>query len=363
MDKLTFKHFFFIMCASSIVSLKTYPGIFMRDAGRDSWVAVIVSGLILIISFDYIIRIWINRKCNNLKEVFELACGKILGKIFLIIFACTLFFTMVECAAVETDVIHFNLFIESPQWYILLFIILPGLFVIKKGKNATMIVIIFAMMISIINGINLYFLTLPYKKYNRLLPIFVNGINFNFFLGVVKSLGLFSSSTIALVYLSEVKKTKKLRRCALISIIFIVQMIIASTNGILATFDIQRANSITFPKLIQTQLISYFGFIASGEFYVIFQVLAGWFAKYIITFFALLNILKELKIEKLFNMDILPYSLSGLVYACSFAASYNLLYLFKFLNIYSYACLVNFLVIPIAIFTVFSIRTRCKKSE
>jgi spore germination protein (amino acid permease) len=363
MDKLTFKHFFFIMCASSIVSLKTYPGIFMRDSGRDSWVAVIISALIIIICFDYIIRIWVNRKCSSLKEVFELGFGKFLGKILLIIFAFTLFFTMVECASVETSVIHVNLFIESPQWYILFFILLPGLYTIKKGKNSVMVVIIMCMVISIINGINLYFLTFPFKKYNRLLPVFAQGINFNFFVAIVKSLGLFSTSIISLAYLSQINNTRRLRRCALISLIFITQMIIVSTNGILSTFTVERANSITYPKLIQTQLISYFGFIASGEFYVIFQVLAGWFAKYVVTFFALINILKELKIEKLFNMDILPYCITGLVYVLSFAATYNLIDLFQILNIYSYVCLINFLLIPIVIFTVFAIRTRCKKSK
>ena len=121
---------------------------------------------------------------------------------------------------------------------------------------------------------------------------------------------------------------------------------------------LERANELSYPKLIQTQLISYFGFIANGEFYVIFQVLAGWFAKYIVTFFALMRILKELKIDKLFNMNILPYSITGLVYVISYAASNNLLNLFELLNMYSYVCLINFLLIPIVIFTIFSIRTR-----
>jgi spore germination protein (amino acid permease) len=351
------------MCASSIVSLKTYPVIFLKDGGRDSWVAVIISSIILIICYDYIIRIWINRDCHSLKEVFESGCGKFLGKIFLSLFAGTLFFTIVECAVVETDIIHFNLFIESPQWYVLFFIILPGIYVVKKGKNAVIVTIIFAMVISIINGINLYFLTFPYKKYNRLFPLFENGLNYGFFIAVIKSLGLFATAAIALVYLSEVKKTKKLRLCTLISTIFIAQMIISSITGILATFTVERAAAITFPKLIQTQLISYFGFIANGEFYVIFQVLAGWLAKYIITFFALLIILRELRIDKLFNMNVLPYSISALVYVIAYVISNNLLSMFQFVNVYCYTCLINFLIIPIVIFTIFAIRTKHKNSK
>lgn len=363
MDKLSFKHFFFIMCASAIVSLKTYPGIFMRDSGRDSWVAVIISGIIISISFDYIIRIWINRKCSSIKEVFDLGLGRFLGQMFLIIFASTLLLTMVECASVEASVIHVNLFIESPQWYILFFILLPGLYTVKKGKSSVVVVIIFCMVVSILNGINLYFLTYPFKKYYRLFPIFEQGINYNFLISIAKSLGLFSSLIISLVYLSQVNNTKKLRICSLIGLVFIVQMNTASTTGILSTFTVERANSIIYPKLIQTQLISYFGFIASGEFYVIFQVLAGWFAKYVLTFFALISVLKELKIEKLVNLNVVNYCITALVYVFSLWASRDLIRLFELLNAYSYLCLVNFLIIPIVIFTVFAIRTRVRKSK
>lgn len=361
MDKISFKHLFFIICSSSIVSLKTYPGIFMRDAGRDSFVAVIISSLIIVICFDQMIRIWIKKNCINLSQVFEGALGKFLGKTCLIIFAFMIFLTMIECAAVETSVIHTSLFIESPQWYILLFIVLPGLYIIKKGKNAVIIVIIISMFISIINGINLYILTSPFKKYRRMLPLFANGIDIDFFIAILKSLGLYTSAMISLVYLKEVKNTKGLRGCTLLSTIFIAQMIIISTNGILATFNIERANLIAYPKLIQTQLISYFGFIASGEFYVIFQVLAGWFAKYIVTFFALISILEELKIGKIFNMNILPYSITGLVYVAAYGASNNLLDLFRILNYYSYISLIGYLIIPLIVFSIFAIRFRNRK--
>lgn len=358
MDKISHKHLFFIMCATSIVALKTYPGIFMRNAGRDSWVAVIISSLIIVICFYHMIRIWVNNNCSTFSQVFEEALGKFLGKTFLSVFAFMLFLTMIECATVETSVIHTNLFIESPQWYILLFILLPALYTIKKGKNAVIIVIILCMIISIINGINLYMLTFPFKKYRSLLPLFVEGINANFFIAILKSLGLYTSSIISLVYLTEIKNTKSLKRCALVSMIFITQMIIVSTNGIITTFSIERANSISYPKLIQTQLISYFGFIASGESYVIFQVLAGWFAKYAVTFFALMSILKGLGIDKLFNMNILPYSITGLVYAAAYGAGGNLLNLIKLLNYYSYICLIGYLIIPLMVFSIFAIRSR-----
>lgn len=332
----------------------------MKNAGRDSWLVVAAAGLIIIISCDYIMKVWSKKKCSSLKEVFEGALGKRVGNLFLFLFAIMLFITMVECAAVETSVIHTNLFIESPQWYILFFVSLPGLYIIKKGKNAAIVVIMIAIVISIINGINLYFLTAPFKDYRRLFPIMENGITYGFILAVIKVIGLYSSIFIAIAYLKEIKSTKNLRRCAFISSAFVVQMIIASTNGIITTFAVERGNLLVYPKLIQTQLISYFGFIASGEFYVIFQVLAGWFAKYIVTFFALINVLKELKAEKLYNMDFLPYSITLVVYAVAYYESENLIRLFNFLNFYSFLCLVGYLIMPLAIFSIFALRRKNK---
>ncbi len=91
------------------------------------------------------------------------------------------------------------------------------------------------------------------------------------------------------------KSSKGLRKYSLIGNIFVSQMIVVSTVGLLATFNVERANTMAYAKLIQTQLVSYFGFIANGEFYVIFQTIASWFAKYIATFFCNYYIIERIK--------------------------------------------------------------------
>ncbi|WML36915.1 endospore germination permease [Clostridium sp. OS1-26] len=285
MDKLNFKHLFFIICATTIPALKTYPQIFMRYAKKESWISVIIAGIIIILYFNYIIKICVKNNCFSLHEIYTNALGKLLGNLFLILFLFTLFLSLLGSASLETSVVHFNLFVESPNWYIALFIILPGLYTVLKGKNAVIIVIMVSIIISVINGINLYMLTYHFKEYKRLFPVFEKGINLDFFIGTAKALGLYASASIALPYIAQIKDKERVRRCAVFTLIFVVQMIIVSIDGILVTFSVERANVIIFPKLIQTQLISYFGFIASGEFYVIFQVISGWFAKYVATFF------------------------------------------------------------------------------
>jgi spore germination protein (amino acid permease) len=358
MDKFNFKHLFFIVSSVTIAALKTYPEIFMRIAGRDSWICVIVASLIITICFYCIIRIYVNNKYENLKDIFTVALGNFSGKLFLTLFAFALFLTLIESAATETSVIHFNLFIESPNWFILFFIILPGLYTVTKGKNAVMAVLMICIIISISNGINLYILTFPNKKYKWIFPIFERGIDLKFFIGIIKILGMYASIAISLPYLYLIDKSKKLTRCALVSSLFVCQMILVAIVGLLATFSVERVNVIIFPKIIQTQLITYFGFIASGEFYVIFQVISGWFSKYIATMFALLITLKELNIDKFCNVKFLPYSISGLVYIMSYVLSSNLINLFEFLNYYNYISLSIFLIMPLLVFTIYGIRCR-----
>lgn len=363
MDKLNFKHFFFIICATTIPALKTYPQIFMRYSKKESWIAVAISGLIIVICYNYIIKICVNNKCFSLYEIYTIALGKLVGTIFLILFLITLFLSLLGSASLETSVVHYNLFVESPTWYIAFFIILPGLYSILKGKNAVILIIMVSMVVSVINGINLYMLTYPFKEYRRLFPVFQSGINLDFFIGIVKSLGLYSSAIIALPYLALIKEKERVRRCTVFSLIFIVQMIIVSVDGVLATFTIERANAIIFPKLIQTQLISYFGFIASGEFYVIFQVISGWFAKYVATFFCIILVLKELKIQRICNIRFLPYTISALTYIGVLCTTNSLIGLLKYLNFYDFMCLMNFIIIPIAIFIMYSFKVKRKNRQ
>lgn len=363
MDKFNYKHLFFIMCSVSIASLKSYPEIFTYISGRDGWICVLISSLIFTVYFYYIIRIYSNNKCTTLRDIFRVALGNFLGKFFLCFFAFMLFLSLIESAAVETNIVHINLFIETPVWYILMFVVLPGLYTVMKGKNALMTVIILCIIGSIFNGINLYILTRPYKDYRLLFPVFERGIDRDFVIGVVKSLGLYGSVSITLPFLYLIEKSKKITIVALGSALFIAQMIVVSTVGFLATFTVERASVILYPKLIQTQLITYFGFIASGEFYVIYQVISAWFAKYITTFFALLIILKELNINKLFNPKYLPASISLIVYLMAYSLNDNLLELFRFLNYFDYISIVGFIIMPLIVFTMYNIRSKSKNKK
>ncbi|MCC9294089.1 endospore germination permease [Clostridium sp. WLY-B-L2] len=360
MGKFSFKHIFFIVPALSISSLKTYPQIFMNMSGRDSWVAIIITCMIMLIYFDYLINICLKNNCYSLHEIFTTSFGNLFGNLLLIVFASAVFLSLIESASVEANVVHTNFFIESPVWYILLFVVIPGFYTVKRGRYSVMAVIMVCIAISVFNGINLAILTSRFKDYGRLFPIFEHGINADFFLSIVKSIGMYSSIVIALPYLSQLDIKKGLRTYSFLGNLFVAQMIIVAVVGVLATFNVERANTIVYPKLVQTQLISYFGFIASGEFYVIFQVISGWFSKYVTTFFALVLIFREFKINKVVNPNIFLIVFTVVIYVVSYMTSKNLLTLFSFLNLYVYVCVAALFLLPLVAFTVFNLKSSGK---
>ncbi|MBA5850075.1 endospore germination permease [Clostridium sp. cel8] len=358
MGKFSFGHIFFLICAVSIASLKTYPQLFMALSGRDSWICSIIAFAIIVIYFDYIIQIYIKNDYCSIGQIFETAFGKYLGKFFLSIFTFEVIVSLIESMSVESNVIHTNFFLESPVWYVALFVVIPGFYVVKNGAYSIMVVLMGSMAMSTINGINLAMLTAPFKDYRRLFPVFENGLYANFFISIVKIIGMYSSIAIVIPCLSKLNKNKNARKYALISNLFIAQMILISTIGLLATFDVKRGNNIIYPKLIQTQLISFFGFIADGEFYVIFQLISSWFAKYVTAFFAVIILFKELNLNEKFLNKKTEAVLSIIIYVISCFVGREVIYLFKILDIYIYMNVVVFFILPIVTFTLFNIKNK-----
>jgi len=129
-------------------------------------------------------------------------------------------------------------------------------------------------------------------------------------------------------------------------------MEIIATTGVIATFDIARINHMAYPKLLQTQLVSHFRFLEAGELFVMLQIVGGWYIKYVVTFYALIKMLKGLKI----NAPYFIYIISLLVAVSAYFAANDLFLLFRLLNYYTYIALINFVVIPLFAFTVFSFK-------
>lgn len=357
MDKFNSKHIIFLILGTSVVSLKTYPLVFMRPGGRDSWIAIIITSILITAYFLYIVAVCKKTNTYNLHEIFCGALGKVFGTTLLLVYMLTMFITLVESSAVEANSMHTNMLLNTPPWFFLIFFIIPAIYTLKKGKVAVISVTCIGIVLIIIAGINLAILTAKYKNPSYLFPVFKDGITTGFLLSIVKSLGLYACIAIVFPFLSEIKERKKLLPHSFIGLIILIQMEIISITGIIMTFGINRGNLLSYPKLIQTQRVSLLDFLDAGELFVMLQIVGGWFIKYIVTFFALTKLLKDMN----FRNKYVHFIISVFVYMAAYLFSKNLFILFDFLNYYTYIALIGFMVIPLCVFAIFHLKILVKK--
>lgn len=354
MDKFNGTHLIFILSGVTIVSMKTYPMLYTEFGGRDSWIAVICSGILLTLFTCIILYICKANNNYNIRDIYCTALGKTFGNILIWCFILTLFFTLIECTSIEANTMHVNMLSNTPTWFFALFFAIPAIYTVSKGKNAVIIVITIGLVLITLSGINLGILTTKYKNFGFLLPIMEKGITTNFLISILKGLGFFSFFFIGLPFLTEVDNKTNIKKYTLIALLFIIQMEVVSTLGIITTFGTERANSIFYPKLIQTQLINYWGFLESGELYVLLQVIAGWYIKYILTLFTIKLLFKKLNVTNKYYI----YVITLLVLIFSFFISANIILMFKVLDIFIYIALINFAIIPIIVYSIFHIRNK-----
>jgi len=354
MDKISSKHLIFIVLGLCIVSLKTYPTILIKTGGTDTWICMIAAS-ILVLFFAYFIFKTCNSKNNFLiTDIYYSSTGKYLGNFLIFLLLITYYLTLIESSCIEANSLHTNMLFDTPSWFFVLALTVPALYSVRKGKNAIVIVTIIGISLIMLAGINLAILSNKYKYYKNLFPILVNGISKEVIYTTLKALGLYGFIFAAIPFAKDVANKKHLIRDLLIGMLIIIQMEIVSIIGIISTFGWSRAAVISYPKLIQTQQISYWGFLENGELYVMLQIVGGWYIKYILMFYSMLEILKHFtKLNKY-----TPYFITLAVIIPSFYISKNIFIFFKALNYFSYICLVNFIIIPLIVFTVYNIKTR-----
>lgn len=359
MDRLNSKHLIFVILGTSIVTLKTYPNLVLRYGERNSWLAIMAASIIVFLYALYIIHICNITNCYSLYKIYTYSFGQIAGTIFLLPFIATLFLTLIESCSIQTLAMHTNMLNETPVWYIVLFFVATAVYTVKKNTKAIIIVSIIGISFIMVAGINLSIMTQKYKKIKYLFPIMANGINKNFIIAVIIALGCYSSFSVFLPYLSHIKDKNKIKKNVAIALIILIQMEVIAIIGTITSFGVQRALKIYFPKLIQTQLVSYFGFLESGELFVMLQIVGGWFIQYVLTFNSLLKILTEMKINNKYTI----YILSFFIFIISSYITDNLFTALDLFNYYIYIALINFMVIPCIIFTIFYIKYKINNSD
>jgi spore germination protein (amino acid permease) len=354
MPNLNKRHLFFLITGLIVVPIKTYQTIFTKTGGRDTWISLIFATIFIIIYFLSILYVCKKKDFYDIIDIYRAALGDIIGNFLIIILVLNIFLNLVESAAVEASAMNVQFLIYTPVWTLLLLSVPVAVYIVKCGYSAFLSSVLIGIIFISVSGAILFLLTWKYKNYIRLLPILEYGLDKNFYMTVIKLIGSYGGVYIALLYLTDIKDTKVISKYSLYALIYVAQMQIISMTGTIATFEITVLNSMSYPKLMQTQLIKQFNFMEAGELFVMFQIVAGWLLRMIITLFAIMKVFKKLNMDKPFVL----YLVGICLYFSAYFAGTNLFTLFKLLDYLQYINLVNYVIIPIFIFTIFYIRKK-----
>ncbi|SES95523.1 endospore germination permease [Paenibacillus sp. NFR01] len=352
MGSINTKHLFFIICSLIIVTLKTFPSAFIKYGGRDTWIAMIAASVLIAGYVWIILRIHKRSNNYNLIDIYAQSLGKWAGGFFSFFFMLTLLLTLFESAAAEASVMHIAFQLLTPAWIYISVTAIATVYVVKKGIASVTITTVIVILFISSSGMLLAFLTHKYKESKYLFPILEHGITGGILLTAIKILGALSCVSIMIPYLSSLRSKKRLILHSMVALLFVIQMLVFSMIGVIETFGPDRAVNLLFPKLTQTQVISAFGFLEAGELFVMLQVVAGWFIRYIVCFFALMEVIRLAGLKLRYK----EYYICALTIIFSYLFSKNL---FTMLELYSYLLyiqLANFLIIPLIVYLIYAIR-------
>ena len=348
MDKLSTKHFTFFILGSSLIAIKSYSSIFINYGGRDIWLLFLISSLIFLIAFLYLINI--SKNNLDIKEVF--LSLNTFGKFLLYIFGLGLFLISVESASVLSSSIHSNFFLSTPIWYCLAFFLICTAYVLYKKFNSILILVLITVFSTLIGDIILFILIGKYLDFSYLLPIMNNGITYDKLLSIILMLGSLSSICISLPYLKLLSSKKGLVKHSTIALIICFSIIVSSLISTISFFGPIRAGNIFYPEFVQSQRIQIANFLEFGELFYIFKNVCMWFIKYILASYSIILLFKD----RINNKKIFITIYSLIVFIASWYITKNQYYFFQWLKILQLCLLLTLLITPILGFTIYKFK-------
>lgn len=340
MDKISSKHFLFLILGVTTISITSYSSLFIRLGGRDSWIYSIICYVLAFIMFYILINGGIKTYTLTFPKVFTYSLGNILGKLFLFLFAIGAFITSIESASSSAMSIHTNFFIETPTWFSLFIMLFPTIYLLTRSENVIVILTIITMTFSTIGTIILTILIQKYCDYTNLLPIFKNGFSLTPIFMMLGSLGALS---LTLPFINQLKNTDKLKSRSFITYTICSIIIVTSFLSAIGTFGPYRAGNIYFPEYVASQRAQIAGFIEFGELFYIFKTVTGWLIKYIISYFCVYSILKP----KIKNKYIFASLYAIIVFFISATITENGLLFFNLLVYYNFISLILLVLVPL----------------
>ncbi|MGL4773993.1 MAG: GerAB/ArcD/ProY family transporter [Clostridium sp.] len=344
MDKLSSKHFFFLILGVTTISITSYSSIFIKLGGRDSWLYALLGCIIITILYMLMLKNAVRFTDKSVNDLFEFSLGSIIGKLALLIFSMGAFITSVESVSSNAMNIHTNLFIESPVWFTLLILLLPCIYILTRRFNTFLILTLISVTFTTIGNILLAIVIQKYCDYTNLLPIMKNSFSLDTIILILGNLGCV---TLTLPFLINLKPKDGIYKHSLIALVISSLIIVASFLSVIGTFGPFRASNIYFPEFIASQRAQIAGFMEFGELFYIYKSITGWLLKYILSYFCIYTIFKH----RIKNRFTFAYIYTALVFIASFLITKNGLFFFYLLSYLNYVNIIPLICVPFIVYS------------
>lgn len=182
-NSITSSQLVFLIVGSALTFPYTFlPVLEAPPANQDVWVCVILA-IFYIILFSLPLLIIINKfqGCSAV-EIFNMIFGKIISKFFLCIWL--LFFLACHIACLVMMIIFIKVYVmpSSPEWGIMLFLIIPAAYGIYKGAGVIGRLSMFIVPLIIFSVLIFFVFSIPDMKFDLIKPIFADSslVDINF---------------------------------------------------------------------------------------------------------------------------------------------------------------------------------------
>lgn len=334
------------------------PTVTISPANQDSWIADILSGVIIIVYTIPLLIMASKFPQKSFDEYFEIILGKPIGKFINLMYALYLLFITLLSVALLLDFLLTAVYPETPLYVIVLFMLVPCLYASYKGleclarSSVISYIIVFLIM--------LFYVIVNYNNmdFKVFLPVMSDSTPFQIAYGAFNQSSRFCDCFLFFLFVPCIINKKK-HSVTKILIIIVIIFTLSSVFLTLATQAVlgpQLSKKLIYPYFISIQQINIFDIIQRIEFFNIIAWIIIFFSKISSTVLAASIILARVFKVKSYKPFLVPSNI--LIFLSVVLTSISYYSVFKEI-VYEYAYLVIFtanFIIPFLVMIVFIFR-------
>lgn len=250
-DEFKISHYdLFISLIISIIGIKSfsYPKEMAEMIGTDGWFVTILSGAVIYLIIYIICKTIQLNSYSDFYAILKNNLGKILGTVVGFCFATFELFTISISTRTFTEELKMYLLEKTPTEFILVVIIITGVYLVMSGINTVIRFNEISFFIMFIPFFILLLFTLNNADFTNIFPIFNNKPS-DYLMASAKSIYKFQGYEVLFLLIPILNRKNKVEKTALKSIIFIVAFYMFVTIFSLAIFSVRESKILLWPTI------------------------------------------------------------------------------------------------------------------